>query len=192
MSSTYTFIASPVGDLLVRGDGESVIGLYLPDHKRGLTPESSWRRDDNAFAPVREQLAEYFAGSRQQFDLPLRLEGTEFQKLVWEQLQQIPFGETITYAELARRVGEPMASRAVGSANGRNPVSIIVPCHRVIGADGKLTGYAGGVEKKRWLLEWERDHAGVGLGGLFSEKVERLSEIRKGRDRWTTGAATDL
>lgn len=171
MSSTYTYIDSPVGDLLVRGDGNSVTGLYLPDHKGGVSPEPSWSRDDKAFAHVREQLAEYFAGERQTFEVPLQLEGTEFQKRVWEELVRIPFGKTITYAELARRVGQPTASRAVGSANGRNPVSIIVPCHRVIGADGKLTGYAGGVDKKLWLLEWEWDCSVERLGGLFAEGV---------------------
>jgi methylated-DNA-[protein]-cysteine S-methyltransferase len=105
---------------------------------------------------VREQLDEYFAGERQEFDVPLKLEGTPFQRGVWRELARIPFGTTITYAELARRIGRPTASRAVGHANGRNPISILVPCHRVVGAGGQLTGYAGGVDKKRWLLERER------------------------------------
>ena len=117
------------------------------------------KQSDAPFAAVREQLAEYFAGERQQFDVPLKLAGTPFQQRVWQELVRIPFGTTITYAQLAQRVGKPTASRAVGHANGRNPISIIVPCHRVIGANGKLTGYAGGVEKKQWLLEWERDAA---------------------------------
>jgi methylated-DNA-[protein]-cysteine S-methyltransferase len=105
---------------------------------------------------VREQLAEYFAGERREFDVPMQLAGTAFQRRVWEELVRIPYGTTITYAELARRVGRPTAVRAVGAANGRNPISILVPCHRVIGADGKLTGYGGGVERKQWLLELER------------------------------------
>src|SRR5205807_4847601 len=113
------------------------------------------------FTRVRKQLAEYFAGERRQFDVPLKLAGTPFQQRVWLELARIPFGTTITYAELAQRLGRPTASRAVGHANGRNPISIIVPCHRVIGADGKLTGYAGGLDKKQWLLAWERQVAAV-------------------------------
>lgn len=107
------------------------------------------------FVEVRRQLEEYFAGERREFDVPVKLGGTEFQGRVWEELTRIPFGKTISYVELARRVGQPTASRAVGSANGRNPVSIIVPCHRVVGADGKLTGYGGGVERKEWLIGME-------------------------------------
>jgi methylated-DNA-[protein]-cysteine S-methyltransferase len=109
---------------------------------------------------VRAQLAEYFAGARQEFDVPLQLGGTPFQQHVWQELLRIPFGVTITYAELAKRVGKPAAARAVGHASGRNPVAIIVPCHRVIGANGKLTGYAGGMDKKEWLLAWERRATG--------------------------------
>ena len=105
---------------------------------------------------MRAQLAEYFAGQRQQFDVPFKRSGTPFQQRVWQELVRIPFGTTITYAQLAQRIGQPTAARAVGHANGRNPISIIVPCHRVIGADGKLTGYAGGIDNKQWLLAWER------------------------------------
>jgi methylated-DNA-[protein]-cysteine S-methyltransferase len=105
---------------------------------------------------VRAQLVEYFAGSRRHFDVPFKLGGTPFQKQVWQELLHIPFGETITYAQLAARVGKPAGARAVGHANGRNPVAIIVPCHRVIGANGKLMGYASGLDKKQWLLSWER------------------------------------
>ncbi|MBX3411458.1 MAG: methylated-DNA--[protein]-cysteine S-methyltransferase [Pirellulales bacterium] len=108
---------------------------------------------------MREQLNEYFHGQRQQFDVPLKLVGTPFQQRVWQALAKIPYGTTITYAELALRVGNPQASRAVGHANGRNPVSILVPCHRVVGANGSLTGYAGGVANKQWLLAWERTTA---------------------------------
>ena len=128
----------------------------MPQHKGWRGPDASWQQSDAPFAAVREQLAEYFAGERQQFDVPLKLAGTPFQQRVWQELVRIPFGTTITYAQLAQRVGQPTASRAVGHANGRNPISIIVPCHRVIGANGKLTGYAGGVDKKQWLLAWER------------------------------------
>lgn len=151
----FTTFNSPLGELLIRGDGESVTGVYLPNHKGALAPDRSWRESEAPFAAVREQLKEYFQGQRREFDVPMKMIGTPFQQRVWEELGRIPFGSTITYAELARRVGQPTASRAVGNANGRNPISIIVPCHRVIGANGKLTGYAGGVEKKEWLLDWE-------------------------------------
>ncbi len=149
-------IDSPLGRLCIQGDGESITGLYLPMHKGWKKPEGTWRYDDAPFVEVRKQLEEYFAGERQQFDVPLWLAGTPFQQRVWQELTRIEFGQTITYAQLAERVGRPMAARAVGAANGRNPISIIVPCHRVIGAQGKLTGYAGGIDKKQWLLDWER------------------------------------
>jgi len=152
----YSYLESPLGDLCVRGDGCSITGLFLPQHKRWDGPATAWRRADDCFDEVRRQLAEYFAGERTAFDVPLKLTGTPFQRRVWEELLQIPFGETVTYQELARRLGKPSASRAVGHANGCNPVSILVPCHRVVGASGKLTGYAGGLARKRWLLEWER------------------------------------
>jgi methylated-DNA-[protein]-cysteine S-methyltransferase len=144
-------------------------GLYTDEHKRMAGPAAEWRRSDGAFVAVAEQLDEYFAGERRTFDVELGAAGTPFQKRVWRELVRIPFGTTITYAELARRVGNPAASRAVGHANGRNPISIIVPCHRVIGADGKLTGYAGGVELKRRLLDWERSvNGGEAATPLFA------------------------
>jgi methylated-DNA-[protein]-cysteine S-methyltransferase len=152
----YSYIDCPLGPMFVQGDGLFVTGLFMPRHKGGRGADASWQQSDAPFAAVREQLAEYFAGDRQQFDLPLKLVGTPFQEHVWRELARIPFGTTITYAQLARRVGKPTAARAVGHANGRNPISIIVPCHRVIGADGKLTGYAGGVGNKQWLRAWER------------------------------------
>lgn len=145
-----------MGRLFVQGDGQFVTGLYLPRHKGWQGPDPAWRQSDTPFIAVQEQLAEYFAGKRQEFDVPIKLAGTEFQNRVWQELRRIPFGATITYSQLAGRVGRPTASRAVGHANGCNPISIIVPCHRVIGSNGKLTGYAGGVDKKRWLLDWER------------------------------------
>lgn len=127
----------------------------MSDHKGGPAPKSAWRRDEGPFAAVCEQLTEYFAGRLREFEVRLAPEGTEFQKKVWQELGQIPFGTTISYGELARRIGQPAASRAVGAANGQNPISIIVPCHRVIGANGTLTGYGGGIERKKWLLEHE-------------------------------------
>lgn len=160
-TNCYSYIESPLGQMFVQGDGQFVTGLFLPLHKGWQGPDASWKQSDASFIAVREQLAEYFAGDRHEFDVPLKLAGTAFQRLVWQELVRIPFGTTITYAQLAGRVGKPTASRAVGHANGRNPVSIIVPCHRVIGANGKLTGYAGGVEKKQWLLDWERLQEGL-------------------------------
>jgi methylated-DNA-[protein]-cysteine S-methyltransferase len=160
MTTTYySYLDSPLGPILLRGDGQFVTGLFLPRHKRGPEPQSDWRRDDGALALIRAQLTEYFAGERDAFDVPLRLSGTPFQQRVWQELTRIPYGTTISYGQLAKRVGRPTASRAVGAANGRNPVSIIVPCHRVIGAGGQLTGYGGGLENKEWLLAWERSHA---------------------------------
>jgi methylated-DNA-[protein]-cysteine S-methyltransferase len=154
-TTCYCVIDSPLGPITVQGEGEFVTGLYLPDHKGWLGPDSSWKQAGASFAAVHKQLAEYFSGARQTFDVPLKLAGTSFQRRVWQELVRIPYGSTITYSELARRVGNPSASRAVGHANGRNPISIIVPCHRVVGTSGKMTGYAGGINKKRWLLEWE-------------------------------------
>ncbi|HTM53326.1 MAG TPA: methylated-DNA--[protein]-cysteine S-methyltransferase [Pirellulales bacterium] len=157
----YSTIECPFGRMFVQGDGHFVTGLFMPQHKGWRGPDASWQASDEPFAAVREQLAEYFAGQRQRFDVPLKLAGTPFQQRVWQELLRIPFGTTISYAQLAERVGQPTASRAVGHANGRNPISIIVPCHRVIGANGKLTGYAGGLDKKQWLLEWEASAAVV-------------------------------
>jgi methylated-DNA-[protein]-cysteine S-methyltransferase len=150
----YTIVPSPIGDLLLTSDGESLTGLQM-DTDGGFTPAPEWERDDAPFAVARQQLAEYFAGERTAFDLPLELDGTPFQKQVWTVLSRIPYGETISYLELARRVGNPNASRAVGSANGKNPVAVIIPCHRVIAADGGLGGFGGGLDRKRWLLDHE-------------------------------------
>jgi methylated-DNA-[protein]-cysteine S-methyltransferase len=152
----YGFIDSPLGPLLVQGDGEVVTGLFLSKPDDPWQIDSSWQKTDAPFRAVRAQLAEYFAGTRREFTVPIRLDGTPFQRQVWRELLRIPFGKTISYAQLAQRIGKPGASRAVGNANSRNPISIIVPCHRVIGADGKLTGYAGGIANKDWLLAWER------------------------------------
>ena len=146
---------SPIGPLTLTGDGEVLDGLYMDVPGRPPPIEPAARRDDAAFAAAREQLEAYFAGALRRFSLPLRLRGTPFQRDVWEALQAIPYGATMAYGELARRIGRPAAVRAVGLANGRNPVSIVVPCHRVIGAGGGLTGYGGGLERKRRLLELE-------------------------------------
>jgi methylated-DNA-[protein]-cysteine S-methyltransferase len=170
-TTCYSYIDSPWGRMFVQGDGHFVTGLYMPQHKGWRGPDVSWRQSDSSFAVVRQQLAEYFAGQRQQFHVPLKLVGTPFQQRVWQELVRIPFGTTINYAQLAQRVGKPTASRAVGHANGRNSISIIVPCHRVIGSDGKLTGYAGGVDKKQWLLAWERRAMAAEPGYLFDVEL---------------------
>jgi methylated-DNA-[protein]-cysteine S-methyltransferase len=156
MSSIYTAFDSPVGTITLVAEGGALTGLYMTDHRHWPGIEAEAARDDAAFAPVRAQLEEYFAGERTVFDLELDLAGTPFQRRVWRALQDIPYGETISYGELARRIGNPSAVRAVGLANGRNPVSIVVPCHRVIGSDGSLTGYGGGLPRKRYLLELEQ------------------------------------
>jgi methylated-DNA-[protein]-cysteine S-methyltransferase len=159
----YTYIASPLGDMLVTRDGNGITGLDLPNSRYPRRIRDGWDRDDAGFDDVRTQLAEYFAGDRQEFDLPLDPGGNPFQSLVWQALTSIPYGETTSYGKVALSIGHPDGSRAVGSANGQNPVPIIVPCHRVIGADGSLTGYGGGLPAKRWLLDHEARHAGLTL-----------------------------
>jgi methylated-DNA-[protein]-cysteine S-methyltransferase len=155
VTTTHTLVESPLGPLTLRGDDGVLTGLYLPDHRRGPEPGTLGARDDAALPAVREQLAAYFAGERTAFDVPLELRGTAFQQRVWAAMREIPYGQTRTYGQLAAALGAPSASRAVGLANGRNPISIVVPCHRVVGASGSLTGYAGGVERKRALLDLE-------------------------------------
>lgn len=158
----YTFLGSPLGDLLALRDDDGIAGLYLPTGKNAVSPRAEWTRDDSAFDDLRAQLAEYFAGDRREFDLPLHPTGTAFQQRVWQALREIPYGETVSYGATATAIGAPLsASRAVGLANGQNPISIVVPCHRVVGANGSLTGYGGGLDAKRWLLEHEAAHAGL-------------------------------
>ncbi|TYB49231.1 methylated-DNA--[protein]-cysteine S-methyltransferase [Actinomadura chibensis] len=159
MEPTRVVLDSPVGDLtLVAVDG-GLAGLYM-EVQRHRPPEESLGvpgdPEDEPFASAAEQLSAYFAGDLTEFDLPLNLQGTPFQQRVWTALQQIPYGETTTYGQLAAELGKPSASRAVGLANGRNPISVIVPCHRVVGANGDLTGYGGGLDRKRYLLDFER------------------------------------
>ncbi|WBB62128.1 methylated-DNA--[protein]-cysteine S-methyltransferase [Streptomyces sp. WMMC500] len=156
---THTTVDSPVGPLTLVAEDDDLAGLYMTDQRHRPAEETFGTPADPAdapFAAANVQLTAYFAGERTDFDLPLRLAGTPFQQRVWEQLRQIPYGQTISYGELAERVGNPAASRAVGMANGRNPVGIIVPCHRVVGADGSLTGYGGGIDRKKQLLALER------------------------------------
>ena len=159
MTIFHTTYSSPVGPLLLMSDGRALTGLHTDNDKHRPPIAADWVGDAAAapFAQVRAQLDAYFDGRLTAFDLPLAPQGTAFQLQVWKRLCEIPFGETISYAELALRVGNPKASRAVGMANSRNPISIIVPCHRVIGADNSLTGYAGGLERKRALLAHEAE-----------------------------------
>ena len=147
---------SPIGQLLLIAEDDALCGLYMNIERGWLPRVEIGPRDDAALPEARLQLDEYFAGTRQVFDLHVRLHGTAFQRQVWDALMEIPFGQTRSYGEQARRIGAPDAPRAVGAANGQNPVSIIVPCHRVIGANGGLTGYGGGLDRKRALLELER------------------------------------
>ncbi|CAA2104890.1 Methylated-DNA--protein-cysteine methyltransferase [Methylobacterium bullatum] len=155
----YTFLDTPIGALLLAGTDERLRYIGFPTGKGAVTPRADWHRDDAAFAEGRRQLSTYFAGRLTRFDLDLDPRGTPFQLAVWEELTRIPPGETISYGELAKRIGRPSASRAVGAANGANPLPIVVPCHRVIGAAGSLTGFAGGLDTKRWLLALERGTA---------------------------------
>ena len=145
-------LPSPIGLLRLYAHADELVGIHLPDQPAPDAPQAP----SPVLSAAASQLVEYFAGARRTFDLPLAPRGTGFQQLVWRALTAIPFGETRSYGELARAIGRPAASRAVGAANGKNPLAIIVPCHRVIGASGELTGYAGGIAAKRWLLEHER------------------------------------
>jgi methylated-DNA-[protein]-cysteine S-methyltransferase len=157
----YTYFDSPLGALLALRDDVGLAALYLPTGRHPVTVAPGWVRDAAAFDDVRAQLDEYFAGSRRAFELPLHLIGTAFQQRVWTALLDIPYGGTTSYGRTAAAIGAPTASRAVGLANGQNPIPIIVPCHRVVGANGSLTGYGGGLEAKRWLLAHESGQAGL-------------------------------
>ncbi|PDP87483.1 cysteine methyltransferase [Glycomyces fuscus] len=158
----YTTMESPLGELTLFGDGEALSGVLTPAKDgRTRTVPQGWVADRKPFTEAERQLEAYFAGELREFALPLAPAGTEWQLRVWAALTTIPFGETASYGQLAEEVGRPTASRAVGMANGRNPISIIVPCHRVIGANGSLTGYAGGLERKEFLLGLERRIAGL-------------------------------
>jgi methylated-DNA-[protein]-cysteine S-methyltransferase len=157
--NAFTHFESPIGRLLLTTDGTALTGCYMEPFRKAQSTDG-WAEDatvDPLAAAVR-QLDEYFAGTRRDFDLPLAFRGTPFQTRVWRELVEIPYGQTWSYGQLAKRIDKPSASRAVGLANGRNPISILVPCHRVIGADGSLTGYGGGLERKRWLLAHEGLH----------------------------------
>ena len=167
MTATHTTIDSPIGDLtLVASDGV-LSGIYFPGHWHMPALEVFGTRVESGFEQIQQQLAEYFAGGRTEFELATSVTGEEFQRRVWELIDRIPYGQTTTYGEMAQELGDPALAREVGAAVGRNPLSIVVPCHRVVGKDGKLTGYAGGLERKRFLLELE------GAGGRV--EAEQLS-----------------
>lgn len=161
MNTTYVHrLDSPVGRLLLLSDGRALTGLFMPSHKGEPSVDPAWVADPAPFSGAVEQLEAYFAGTLQEFDLALDARGTPFQTRVWTALRAIPYGQTCSYRDIAERIGAPKAVRAVGLANGRNPISIIVPCHRVVGANGSLTGYGGGLDNKRLLLDLERRTAG--------------------------------
>lgn len=152
-------IDSPIGPLTLAGEDGVLRYLCMQDQRHPPSGQDHWARDEDSLQDVVEQLDDYFAGRLTEFDVELRLDGTAFQQLVWSALREIPYGETVSYGELATSIGNPGASRVVGLANGRNPIGIIVPCHRVIGADGSLTGYGGGLDRKRTLLDLEQASA---------------------------------
>ncbi|HET6919856.1 MAG TPA: methylated-DNA--[protein]-cysteine S-methyltransferase [Jiangellaceae bacterium] len=156
----WTTVDSPLGPLLLTADDEGITGLHMDGEAHGPSqPSADWVEDGSRFEAARHQLQEYFAGDRTEFDLPLRPTGTPFQQEVWSALQSIPYGEVRSYGEIAAQIGRPGASRAVGLANGSNPIAVIVPCHRVIGSSGSLTGYGGGLHRKRLLLDLEAQRA---------------------------------
>ena len=162
MQLHYRIVDSPIGPLTLAGDGPTLMHLRMTDQTHEPN-RSGWApADAGAFADVAEQLEAYFAGSLTEFDVELELLGTEFQRRVWSALRTIPYGQTRSYGQIAEQIGSPAASRAVGLANGRNPISIIVPCHRVIGASGSMTGYAGGLDRKRLLVDLEMRTAPIG------------------------------
>jgi methylated-DNA-[protein]-cysteine S-methyltransferase len=151
----YDVVATPIDRLIVGSDGESIVGVWMANASPDDVSWDARRGRDDLLTEARRQLTAYFAGGLKHFDLPLAPNGTDFQRRVWSALREIPFGTTISYLDLARRVGNAAAVRAVGAANGRNPIPIIVPCHRVIGSNGSLTGFGGGLPRKQWLLRHE-------------------------------------
>jgi len=161
MPTTFTRFPSPVGELILTASETALKAVFFPVRRNRSAPEAGWVEDDGRgpagalLAAVRRELTEYFDGTRTTFDLPLDGTGSTFERRVWDLLRTIPYGATTSYGALARRLGDPRATRAVGAANGKNPIPIIVPCHRVLGVRGELTGFGGGLDRKRWLLEHE-------------------------------------
>lgn len=157
----YSTLDSPIGEIIVTSDEQGITSIYSPTHETIITPLENAKRDDKKLRDATDQLRAYFAGELQEFSLTLNPQGNTFFKQVWKQLEAIPYGTTISYGELAMQISKPTASRAVGMANGKNPISFVVPCHRVIGQNGSLTGYGGGLKLKRWLIEFEKAHLAV-------------------------------
>lgn len=155
----YCYFETPIGELLLAGDAGALSMIGFPKGAMRRDPEADWIYNEQPFEEVRSQLSEYFAGKRKDFDLPLTLNGTEFQVSVLDALQEIPYGETTSYGAIAKQIGRPKAVRAVGAANGRNPIPIVVPCHRVIGSSGDLTGFGGGLDTKAALLRLEAENS---------------------------------
>ncbi len=155
----YCYLDTPIGDLLLAGDEEALCLVGFPEGSMRREPEQDWIYSEKPFAEARQQLTDYFAGTLKTFELKLRPRGTEFQLEVLEELQNIPYGTTTSYGDIAKRIGRPNAMRAVGAANGRNPIPIIIPCHRVIGSTGDLTGFGGGIPTKKALLRLELEHS---------------------------------
>jgi methylated-DNA-[protein]-cysteine S-methyltransferase len=155
MGTVHTLVDSPVGALTLVADDEVLIGVYFRSHWYQPDPATFGPRVDDGLDEAKRQLAEYFAGQRRGFDLAVDARGDDFQRRVWDLLNQIPYGQTSTYGELARRLGDPTLAREVGAAVGRNPLCVIVPCHRVVGTNGALTGYAGGLKRKKFFLDLE-------------------------------------
>ena len=155
MPTTSLRFPSPVGELILTASETALTGVWFPTSRHKRETRAGDGPENEILARTRDQLSEYFAGTRTSFDLPLDPRGTPFELSVWKELRAIPYGATRSYSDIARRLGDPRATRAVGAANGKNPIPIIVPCHRVIGAHGELTGFGGGIDRKRWLLEHE-------------------------------------
>ncbi len=156
----YCYFDTPIGELLLAGEADALSMIGFPEGKMRRDPDADWIYNEEPFADAQRQLAEYFSGKRKDFELPLSLTGTEFQVSVLKALQEIPYGETTSYGAIAKQIGRPKAVRAVGAANGRNPIPIIVPCHRVIGSSGDLTGFGGGLDTKEALLRLEAENSG--------------------------------
>lgn len=165
MKTYYTYHETSIGSLLLAGKGDSLSLLGFPNGKMKRRHESGWQRDDAPFKEAIDQLDQYFAGELDAFDLQLAPSGTEFQRIVWQALLEIPYGETWSYGQLAKHIDRPKASRAVGAANGVNPIPVIIPCHRVIGSSGKLTGFGGGLKTKEYLLGLESERKSPSLFG---------------------------
>ena len=185
----YAMVPSPLGQLMLAGAEGRLRVIGFPTGGKARGPEPGWRRADDLFADAARQIGEYFAGERRAFDLPLAPESTPFQAEVLAELRRIPYGETRTYGQIAWEMGRPGASRAVGAANGRNPLPIVIPCHRVVGRTGALTGFGGGLAAKRYLLELERRNAGARGQGRSDQARMRA---RRPRSQEGAGASETL